>query len=329
MRYVSMTGTGGPEVLQLDEMEAPQPAAGEVVIRVAFAGVNRPDVLQRQGGYPAPPGASPVLGLEVSGQVCAVGAGVTAFSVGDRVCALTNGGGYAEQVAVAASQCLPVPEGLSLQQAAAIPETFFTVWSNVFERGRLQPGETLLIHGGASGIGTTAIQMARVMGARVIVTASSRTKCDACSELGADLAINYSTHDFVEEVKSFTDGRGADVILDMVGGDYIARNLKTAAVEGRIINIAYLRGSKVEINLMPVMLKRLTLTGSTLRSQSLQAKAAIAAALQQQIWPKLAAGELAPCMAGVFPLQRVADAHRLMESHDLIGKLVLEMPVAG
>ncbi len=325
MRYVTMKETGAADVLHMAEGESPHPVQGEVLIDVAYAGVNRPDVLQRAGAYPAPAGASPILGLEVSGVVCATGEGVSRFNVGDRVCALTNGGGYAEKVVVDEGQCLPVPDGLSLQQAAIVPETFFTVWSNVFDRGGLQAGETLLVHGGASGIGTTAIQMAKAMGATVITTASSQAKCEACRELGADLAINYQEADFVEAVKTYTDGRGANVILDMVGGDYIARNFKAAAVEGRIINIAFLQGSKVDINLMPVMLKRLTLTGSTLRSQSPAAKARIARKLEETFWPMLSRATVAPRLMAEFALADVVEAHSLMESHDLIGKLVLKV----
>lgn len=325
MRYIAMTDKGGPEVLQLATMPAPEPALGEVVIDVAYAGVNRPDVLQRQGIYPPPAGASPILGLEVAGYISAVGEGVTQWSEGDAVCALTNGGGYAEKVAVCASHCLSVPKALSLAQAAALPETFFTVWSNVFGRAQLQHNECLLIHGGSSGIGTTAIQMAKAAGARVVVTASSKAKCEACLALGADLAINYKEDDFVPAVKTFTEGRGADVILDMVGGDYIARNLKAAALDGRIVNIAYLRGAQVDINLMPIMLKRLTLTGSTLRSQSVEAKARVADAIKQQVLPNVEEGLITPQLSRVFACSEVIGAHQLMESHDLIGKLVLDM----
>lgn len=325
MRYIAMTSTGGPEVLELADTEAPVAGAQEVLIRVAYAGVNRPDVVQRQGFYPPPPGASPILGLEVSGVVEAIGEEVTDFSVGDRVCALANGGGYAELVAVPQGQCLSVPEGLTLEQAAALPETCFTVWTNVFDRGALQAGETLLIHGGASGIGTTAIQMAKAWGATVIVTASSQQKCEACLALGADLAINYNTEDFVEQVQSYTDNRGVDVILDMVGGDYLQKNISIAALDGRIVNIAFLRGPQAELNLLPMMLKRLTLTGSTLRPQSAEAKAAIASSLQQKVWPLFASGSIQPKMARTFAAKDATAAHQLMESHDLIGKIVLDM----
>ena len=325
MRYIAMTSTGGPEVLELADTEAPVTGPQDVLIRVAYAGVNRPDVVQRQGFYPPPPGASPILGLEVSGVVEAVGEEVTGFSVGDEVCALANGGGYAELVAVPQGQCLPIPEGLTLEQAAALPETCFTVWTNVFDRGGLQAGETLLIHGGASGIGTTAIQMAKALGAKVMVTASSSEKCEACLALGADLAINYNTDDFVERVQQHTDNRGVDVILDMVGGDYLQKNISIAAVDGRIVNIAFLRGPQAELNLLPMMLKRLTLTGSTLRPQSAEAKAAIAGNLQQQVWPLFASGAIQPKMARTFTAKDATAAHQLMESHDLIGKIVLDM----
>lgn len=323
MRYIDLPSFGAAEVMTVAEGPAPTPKADEVLIQVAAAGVNRPDVIQRMGMYPAPPGASPVLGLEVAGEVIAVGGEVSDWQVGDQVCALTNGGGYAEQAVAPASQCLPVPKGLSLEQAAALPETFFTVWSNVFDRAALQAGETLLIHGGSSGIGTSAIQMAKSLGATVIITAGSEEKCQACRELGADLAINYHEQDFVEEIKDFTQGKGVDVILDMVGGEYIAKNLKCAAPDGRIVNIAYLQGPVAKVNFLPVMLKRLTLTGSTLRPQSSAAKAAIAQALLKQIWPKIEAGEIQPVMAQSFALEDAVKAHELMESNAHIGKIVL------
>ena len=323
MRYIHIE-TPGPEAefeIAIGEPVAPGP--GQIQIEVHFAGVNRPDVIQRLGFYPPPPGASPILGLEVSGVVSALGEGVTDWQLGDQVCALTNGGGYAESVCVDAGQCLPVPEGLSLQEAAALPETCFTVWTNVFDRAGLIEGESILIHAGASGIGSTAIQMAKAMGAIVYTTASSQQKCDSCRAMGADLSINYHEQDFVEVIKAQTEGRGVDVILDMVGGDYMQRNMSAAAVEGRIVNIAYLRGPKAELNMMPVMLKRLTLTGSTLRPQSDRAKAGIANNLRNIIWPHIEAGNIKPLIAEAFPLDRVSDAHQLMESNRLIGKIVL------
>lgn len=325
MRYIDITEFGGPEVLQLRETDEPRARPGEVLIRVAAAGVNRPDIVQRQGRYPAPPGASPIPGLEVAGTIGAVGEGVGQWQLGDRVCALTNGGGYAEAVAVPAGQCLPLPAGLSPLQAAALPETCFTVWSNVFARGALRAGESLLVHGGSSGIGTTAIQMAAALGARVFATAGSEAKCRACTDLGAQLAVDYRREDFVEKLRQATDGKGVDVILDMVGGDYIARNIDIAAVDGRIVNIAFLQGAKVELNLLPVMLKRLTLTGSTLRPQSAAAKAAIAASLRAEIWPLIEQGKIKPVIAADYALADAAEAHRLMESSEHIGKIVLRV----
>jgi len=323
MRYIDIPTPGGPEVMVVAEGAAPKAQAGEVLIEVAVAGVNRPDVMQRKGLYLPPPGASPIPGLEVAGTVVALGEGVTQWQAGDQVCALANGGGYAEYVAVPAGQCLPVPQGLTLAQAAALPETCFTVWTNVFDRAGLKPGETFLVHGGTSGIGTTAIQLAKALGATVFTTAGSDDKCQACCELGAERAVNYRTEDYVEALKLATNGKGVDVILDMVGGDYIARNIRLAAVDGRIVNIAFLQGSKVELNMAPVMMKRLTLTGSTLRPQSTHAKAGIAQSLKDKVWPLISAGQVAPVIARTFPLEQVADAHRLMESSQHIGKLVL------
>ncbi len=323
MRYVAITSPGGPEVLQVREGDTPQPRAGEVLIGVVAAGVNRPDVVQRQGLYPPPPGASPVPGLEVAGRILALGEGVEGWQVGDMVCALVNGGGYAEQVCAPAGQCLPVPFGLTPVEAAALPETCFTVWSNVFQRARLQPGETFLVHGGSSGIGTTAIQMARLLGSRVFTTAGSEEKCQACLALGAEVAVNYREEDFVERLRAATQGKGVDVILDMVGGETIAQNIKLAAMDGRIVNIAYLQGSVAKVNFMPVMLKRLTLSGSTLRPQSDAVKAAIAAALRERVWPLLASGRMRPVIAATFPLAEAAAAHALMESSQHIGKIVL------
>ncbi|MCA0900588.1 NAD(P)H-quinone oxidoreductase [Microbulbifer agarilyticus] len=323
MRFIDLPEHGGPEKMVLAQGDAPAAGEGEVLIRVAAAGVNRPDIVQRAGFYPPPPGASPVLGLEVAGEVIAIGAGVQRWKVGDRVCALTNGGGYAEYAVAPEGQCLPVPSGLSDIEAAALPETFFTVWSNLIHRAKLREGEVLLVHGGSSGIGTTAIQIAVNLGVRVIATAGSAEKCAACEQLGAELAINYREQDFVEAVKAATDGKGADVILDMVGGDYVERNIQCAARDGRIVNIAFLQGAKVEVNMLPVMLKRLTLTGSTLRPQSPEVKAAIASDLREQVWPLVEAGKIRPLIAASFPLADVAEAHRLMESSSHIGKIVL------
>ncbi len=301
----------------------PRPQAGEVLVEVAAAGVNRPDVLQRQGAYPPPPGASDIPGLEIAGTVCALGEGVTDWALGDKVLALVTGGGYAEYCTAPAPQCLPVPSTLEMDEAAAVPETFFTVWSNVFDRAALQPGETLLIHGGSSGIGTTAIQMAHALGSPVIVTAGSEEKCGACEVLGADRSVNYREEDFVAAVKEFTDGRGADVVLDMVGGDYVGRNLKAMAADGRLVNIAFLKGSKVEVDLMAMMLRRLTLTGSTLRARSVDFKAAIAAKLKERIWPLIEEEEITPFIHATFTLEEAAQAHELMESSEHIGKIVL------
>jgi len=325
MKYIDIVEGGGPDVLQLKEGASPLPGPGDVIIDVVAAGVNRPDVLQRRGLYPPPPGASPILGLEVSGHIAALGEGVTEWKVGDAVCALTNGGGYAEQVCTPATQCLPVPTGLSMVESAALPETCFTVWSNVFERAHLQAGETFLVHGGSSGIGTTAIQMARLRGATVFATAGSEEKCQACLKLGAKLAVNYKTEDFVERLRGATDGTGVDVILDMVGGDYIGQNIMLAAMDGRIVNIAYLQGSLVEVNFMPVMLKRLTMSGSTLRPQSAGIKAAIANELRRNVWPFINEGKMKPLIAATFRLEQANKAHKLMESSLHIGKIVLTL----
>ncbi|WP_444911278.1 NAD(P)H-quinone oxidoreductase [Microbulbifer sp. PAAF003] len=325
MRFIDLPTFGGPEVMQLQEMDKPAPGADEVLIRVAAAGVNRPDLVQRQGHYPAPPGASPVLGLEVAGEVVEVGEKVVRWQVGDKVCALTNGGGYAEFAVAPEGQCLPVPAGLSLIEAAALPETFFTVWTNVFDRAGLKPGEVILIHGGSSGIGTTAIQLAHQLGARVFTTAGTEDKCAACVALGAEKAINYRDEDFVSVVREMTDDHGADVILDMVGGSYINSNIRVAANDGRIVNIAYLAGAKVEVNMMPVMLKRLTLTGSTLRARSPEVKAGIAKSLEQKVWPLIEAGKVRPQLAAEFPLQQAVQAHKLLESGTITGKIVLTL----
>lgn len=325
MKFVDFDGGGAANCLRLREMPIPEPGADEVLIRVHAAGVNRPDILQRQGLYPAPQDASPILGLEVAGEIAACGAGVNQWRVGDKVCALVNGGGYAEYVLAPQAQCLPQPESLSAIEAAALPETFFTVWHNLWQRAHLTAGESLLIHGGSSGIGTTAIQMAVAKGVTVFATAGSAEKCAACEKLGATKAINYREQDFVAEINQLTAGRGVDVILDMVGGDYIQKNISVAAREGRIVNIAYLNGSKATVDFMPVMLKRLTLTGSTLRAQSADVKANIAQALQAEVWPMIAASKIKPIIAAIFPLAEVAAAHQLMESSAHIGKIVLTM----
>ena len=322
MTCIEISRPGGPEVLLPAERQTPRPGKGEVVIKVAAAGINRPDVLQRQGAYPAPPGASDLPGLEVAGTVAALGEGVTAPALGARVCALVAGGGYAEYVAVDARHCLPIPTGLDLIQAASLPETFFTVWHNVFERGRLASGDKLLVHGGSGGIGTTAIQLGKAFGATVFTTASAG-KLDALRGLGADRAIDYAAEDFVEVIKAETGGKGVDVILDMVGADYLPRNIKALATEGRMVSIAFLKGSVAEVNFMPVMLKRLTLTGSTLRPQSNDAKARIAQGLAEKVWPLISAGTIHPVVDATFPLAQAADAHRRMEASAHIGKLVL------
>ena len=324
MRAVEISQPGGPEVLVPVERPVPEPKHGQVVIKVAWAGVNRPDALQRAGNYAPPPTASDLPGLEASGEVVAIGDGVSDIAIGDLVCALLPGGGYAEYVATAAAHCLPVPKGMTLEQAACLPETFFTVYSNVFTRGGLKAGERFLIHGGSSGIGTTAIQLAAHFGARVFVTAGSDEKCQACTDLGAERAINYRDEDFVEIMKA--EG-GADLILDMVGGSYIPRNLNALALDGRLVQIAFLQGPKVEVNFAQLMTRRLTMTGSTLRPQSDLAKARIASDLREAVWPLLDAGKIAPVMDSEFPLDRACDAHARMESSGHIGKIVLE--VAG
>lgn len=324
MRAVEISQPGGPEVLVPVERPVPEPKHGQVVIKVAWAGVNRPDALQRAGNYAPPPTASDLPGLEASGEVVAIGDGVSDIAIGDLVCALLPGGGYAEYVATPAAHCLPVPKGMTLKQAACLPETFFTVYSNVFTRGGLKAGERFLIHGGSSGIGTTAIQLAAHFGARVFVTAGSDEKCRACTDLGAERAINYRDEDFVEIMKA--EG-GADLILDMVGGSYIPRNLNALAMDGRLVQIAFLQGPKVEVNFAQLMTRRLTMTGSTLRPQSDLAKARIASDLREAVWPLLDAGKIAPVMDSEFPLDRACDAHARMESSGHIGKIVLE--VAG
>ena len=323
MTCIEISTPGAADVLKPARRPLPLAAPGQVLIKVAAAGINRPDVLQRQGAYPAPPGASDLPGLEVSGTIAALGQGVTQWRPGDSVCALTAGGGYAEYVVADARHCLPVPDDLHFNDAAALPETLFTVWHNVFERGQLKAGETFLVHGGASGIGTTAIQLAKALGAKVFATAGGLVKCAACVKLGADRAIDYQTEDFVEVIKAECGGKGVDVILDMVGGDYIPRNVKCLGFDGRLVNIAFLKGSVAELNMMPVMLRRLTLTGSTLRPQSDDAKARMAEGLLRQVWPLVAAGTVRPLIHAVFPLAEAAQAHRLMESNTHVGKIVL------
>ena len=323
MRAVEITEPGGPEVLAIGERPVPEPGQGEVLIKVAAAGINRPDVMQRTGLYPPPPGASDIPGLEIAGTVTTLGPDASGVQEGDRVCALVTGGGYADYCTAPAALCLPVPGSLGNVQAAAIPETFFTVWTNVFDRGRLASGESLLVHGGSSGIGTTAIQLAKVFGATVYVTAGSDEKCQACTDLGADAAINYRSEDFVARISELTNERGVDLILDMIGGDYLPRNLKCLAVEGRIVQIALQGGPKVEMNLLPIMLKRLTLTGSTLRPRTVAQKAMIAHSLQKKVWPLLASNKVRPIIHATFPLAQAGDAHRMMESSQHIGKIVL------
>ncbi|KFC66504.1 Alcohol dehydrogenase, zinc-binding domain protein [Bosea sp. LC85] len=323
MTAIGFTAPGGPDVLRPETRPVPKPAAGEVLVEVAAAGINRPDVLQRLGGYAPPPGASDIPGLEIAGQVVAVGNGVGRFAVGDRVCGLVAGGGYAQYASVHESNALPVPVGLSLIEAAAIPETYFTVWTNVFQRGGLKAGESFMIHGGTSGIGTTAIQLAKAFGATVVATAGSNEKCAACLELGADFAINYRERDFVGAAKEASGGRGIDLILDMVGGDYISRNYEAAAESGRIVQIAFLNGPKAEVDFRRLMMKRLTHTGSTLRPRTIAEKAAIAAELEARVWPLLAQGRCKPVIHSTFPLAEAAAGHRLMESNAHIGKIVL------
>jgi putative PIG3 family NAD(P)H quinone oxidoreductase len=325
MRAVEIREPGGPEVLVPAIRRVPRPGAGEILIRVHAAGVNRPDALQRAGSYAPPPDASDLPGLEAAGEVAAVGPGVARWREGDAVCALLPGGGYAEFVVTPADHALPVPPGYSMAEAAALCETFFTVWTNVFERGRLRAGESFLVHGGSSGIGTTAIQLAAARGARVFATAGSDEKCAACLALGAERAINYRSEDFVEVVRAATDKRGVDLILDMVGGSYLARDVAALAVEGRLVMIAFLGGPKAELNFAQVMTKRLTITGSTLRPRSVEDKARIARALEEEVWPLLASGRIRPVMDESFPLEAAALAHARMESSAHIGKIVLEV----
>jgi NADPH2:quinone reductase len=324
MTAIAIKAPGGPEMLVPEQRPVPAPGDGEILVKVQAAGVNRPDVMQRKGLYPAPKGAPETPGLEIAGNIAALGSGVTRWKLGDKVMALVIGGGYAEYALAHESHALPTGN-LPMIEAGAIPETFFTVWHNVFQRGALKPGETLLVHGGSSGIGTTAIQLAKHFGAKAIVTAGTEEKCEACRKLGADLAINYKTEDFVEKVKTATDGKGADVILDMVGGDYIARNYEAAAVEGRIVQIAFMGSPKAEVNFQRIMLKRLHHTGSTLRSRSVVDKAAIARDLEAKALPLIAAGRVKPVIFKTFPLDQAAAAHALMETDAHIGKIVLSL----
>ena len=328
MTAIEIAEPGGPEQLRIASRPVPVPGHGEVLVRVEAAGVNRPDILQRMGRYPPPPGVTDIPGLEIAGSIVALGEKVGDWNVGDRVCALVAGGGYAEFCAAPAGLCLAVPLGWPMVDAAAVPETFFTVWTNVFDRGRLARGDTLLVHGGASGIGTAAIAMGRAFGARVLVTAGGPAKCRACEQLGADRAIDHQREDFVDVVRSVTTGRGADVILDMVGGDYVPRNLEALAEDGRLVQIAFLRGSRAEVDLQAVMRKRLTLTGSTLRARALHEKCAIADALRREVWPRLERGEIRPVVHATFPLEEAANAHRRMESGTHVGKIVLVVAVS-
>ena len=323
MKAVEIAAPGGPEQLRIARRPVPKPGAQEVLIRVAAAGVNRPDVMQRQGRYPPPAGASDIPGMEAAGEIVSLGAGVAGLSVGDQVTSLLSGGGYAEFAVAAAPLCLPVPKGLSLAEAAAVPETFFTVWDNLFTRGRCKPGDGVLIHGGTSGIGTTAIQLAKTLGARVYATAGSDDKARACERLGAVRGINYRTEDFVEVVLAATGGKGADVILDMIGGDYFDRNLKVAANEGRLVIIAMQGGARAEIKLNVLLTKRLTVAGSTLRARTVEEKAAVADAVHTNVWPLLSSGRVRPIIHATFPLAEAAAAHQLMESSNHIGKIVL------
>lgn len=325
MTVVEISEPGDPDVLKTAARAVPQVEEGHVLIQVAYAGVNRPDVMQRKGMYPPPPGAPDFPGLEVSGRIAAIGDNVRGFAEGDEVCALVAGGGYAQYCLAPAAQCLPIPANLSLKEAAGLPETFFTVWTNMMDRGRLQQGETVLIHGGSSGIGTTGIQMAVAWGARVLVTAGTGEKCQACEDLGAVRAINYKTEDFVEEVKKSTDGKGVDLILDMVGADYYERNVNCLAVEGRLVQIALQTGSKTNMDLLPIMIRRLTVTGSTLRPRSIEQKGEIASALRRHIWPLIEKGKIQPIIYKSFPLSDAAGAHALMESSTHIGKILLEV----
>lgn len=324
MNYIQIEKHGDPGVLKLHSMPVPEPGPGEVLIKVAAAGVNRPDVMQRKGLYPPPPGATDIPGLEVSGTVVSVGQNVSKPPINSEVCALVTCGGYAEYCLAAASICLPVPEKISLVNAAGIPETFFTIWTNVFKRGQLKAGESLLVHGGSSGIGTTAIQLGKAFGATVYTTAGTSDKCEFCNNLGADAAINYREQDFSEEIKRLTEGKGVNVILDMVGGPYFPKNIRLLADEGRLVQIALMQGSKAEVDFRSLLLKRVTLTGSTLRPRSVEEKTKIAQALQKNVWPLLESGAIRPIIHETFPLKQASEAHRLMESSAHIGKILLK-----
>jgi NADPH:quinone reductase len=323
MTAIEISTPGGPDVLKAKAVPTPKPGAGQILIKVAAAGVNRPDVQQRLGAYPPPPGHSPLPGLEAAGEVAALGAGVTRWKVGDKVCALLNGGGYAEYCLAEEPVALPIPAGLDMVKAAAIPETYFTVWNNVFERGGLVAGEWFLVHGGSSGIGTTAIQLAKAFGAKVIATAGSAEKCKACLDLGADHVVNYKSEDFVAAAKEATGGKGVNLTLDMIGGEYTDRNVIAAAEDGRIVQIATLGGADVKFNISRVMVKRLTITGSTLRPRTREVKAGFARALEAKVWPLLAAGKVKVVMDSTFPLAKAADAHRRLETSAHVGKIVL------
>ena len=324
MNFIQIEKHGDPDVLKLSSRSVPDPGLDEVLIRVEAAGVNRPDIMQRKGLYPPPPGATDVPGLEVSGIVVKTGKNVAEPKMGSQVCALVSCGGYAEYCLASASICLPVPEKISLEHSAGIPETFFTVWTNVFERGQLKSGETLLVHGGSSGIGTTSIQLGKAFGATVYTTAGTQEKCEYCKNLGADAAINYNENDFEAEIKTLTENRGVDVILDMVGGPYFPKNIKILAAEGRLLQIALMQGYKAEVDFRPLLMKRVTLTGSTLRPRSIKEKAEIARALRKEVWPLLDSGTIRPIIHQTFPLEKAADAHRLMESSSHIGKILLK-----
>ena len=324
MNYIQIEKHGDPGVLKLHSMPVPEPGPGEVLIKVAAAGVNRPDVMQRKGLYPPPPGATDIPGLEVSGTVVSVGQNVSKPPINSEVCALVTCGGYAEYCLATASICLPVPEKISLVNAAGIPETFFTIWTNVFKRGQLKAGESLLVHGGSSGIGTTAIQLGKAFGATVYTTAGTSDKCEFCNNLGADAAINYREQDFSEEIKRLTEGKGVNVILDMVGGPYFPKNIRLLADEGRLVQIALMQGSKAEVDFRSLLLKRVTLTGSTLRPRSVEEKTKIAHALQKNVWPMLESGAIRPIIHETFPLKQASEAHRLMESSTHIGKILLK-----
>jgi putative PIG3 family NAD(P)H quinone oxidoreductase len=325
LKFIDFNEPGGPDVLFVKDGPTPSTGDDDVLIKVSAAGVNGPDIMQRKGLYPPPPGASPVLGLEVAGEITETGSRVTSWQPGDAVCALVPGGGYAEYVRTKAAHCLPIPGGLDLTEAASLPETFFTVWSNLFDRAHMKAGESLLVHGGSGGIGVTAIQIAKAKGVTVFTTAGSKEKCQACMDLGADAAINYREEDFVEKIKESTQGKGVDVILDMVGGDYINRNLKSLALEGRLVTIAFSAGHKADISIAPLMTKRLTWTGSTLRPQSDEAKASIAESLKKNIWPLIEDGSIRPVIYKTYPIAEAEQAHRLMESSRHIGKILLTL----